>query len=136
MEAKTSNLMVLVIEDLQPLSHELEDLMRQNKFNSMAATSGGDALYKASEFFPDFVVMDVNNGDDIDGINAALHIHKFYDIPLIFLVTQNIKQKIKKVIDSKSVGYLTKPFKQQELIAMIKLAFYVHYIHYPNKKHR
>ena len=49
------------------------------------ATSGADAVEKAGALSPDLILMDIQLGEGIDGIEAAHRIREQVDIPVIYV---------------------------------------------------
>jgi two-component system sensor histidine kinase/response regulator len=90
------------------------------------AKTGEQAIQLAGELRPDLILMDTNLDGDIDGIAAAESIRAKYSLPVVFLTGKSNDEVIGKLNRSNSFGYITKPFTDQELRAVIQMALYRH----------
>ena len=68
--------------------------------------------------------MDINLGQDKDGIDIVRDIHAIKYIPIIYLTGLDDNQTILKAVKTNPVGYLIKPYNEQELKANIILGLY------------
>ena len=114
---------ILIIEDesiiaihiknsIEKLGHEAIDIV----------SSSDDALKLASKQEIDIVLCDINIDGCIDGIDTAKILHSTYNIPIIFLTAYKDIDTLKRASEIEFVGYIVKPFKNDELEAMINLA--------------
>ena len=91
-EAETSlgRLKVLVVEDESVIAWALQSLLEDLGHDVVDTVfSGEGAVASAAEFGPDLVVMDVNLGPGISGIDAAEHILLQQRATLIFVSAYN-----------------------------------------------
>nr|WP_315467510.1 EAL domain-containing protein [uncultured Undibacterium sp.] len=88
--------------------------------------TGAQAITLAGELRPDLILMDTHLEGDIDGITAAETIRSQYSLPVIFLTGKNCDDIIGQLNRYKSFAYLTKPFSDQELRAVIQMTLYRH----------
>jgi len=87
------------------------------------AFSGIEACKKIDEINPDLVLMDIKVKGEFDGIDAAEHIKKHFDVPIIFLTAYNSKDLIER---AKKVGYeyyVVKPYDEEDLHQKIENVF-------------
>jgi len=87
------------------------------------AFTGEEALEKALQSPPDFIITDIILEGDIDGIELASNA-KEHDIPVIFLTTPVPEDVIQKAMETEPCGYLVKPFENTELKFAIEMAAY------------
>jgi PAS domain S-box-containing protein len=89
------------------------------------ASSGDDAIKKASQFKPDIVLMDIVLKGEVNGISAASKI-KDLDIPVIFLTAHSEESTVEEAKITEPYGYLIKPYDPVGLKNSIELALYRH----------
>lgn len=114
---------VLVVEDNSEIA-EIVAILLEKEGHSITeiVDSGEDALVSAAADTPDIVITDINLEGDIDGIETATYMSHLFRIPVVFMtgvVDQNIIEKAKA---AEPYGYLSKPFKNNELLATVSLA--------------
>ncbi|WP_395007353.1 EAL domain-containing protein, partial [Undibacterium sp.] len=90
------------------------------------ARTGEQAIRLAGELRPDLILMDTHLDGEIDGITAAETIRARYSLPVIFLTGKNNDELIGQLNRYNSFAYITKPFSDQELRAVIQMALYRH----------
>ncbi|MEY2977194.1 MAG: hypothetical protein RLZZ435_1333, partial [Cyanobacteriota bacterium] len=77
---------ILIVEDEVLLAQSLAKQLKKLDYDVVDfVTSGEDAIAAAIEYDPDLIIMDIVIQGEIDGIEAASHIFKQYNIPSIFL---------------------------------------------------
>lgn len=127
--------LILLVEDNSTTAFIETALLEKNGFKVICANTGEAAV----EFVlrsPDInlVLMDINLGDGMDGIDAAKIILKTRDIPLIFLSSHTETEIIEKTEGITSYGYVVKNFVDALLIASIKMAFRLFDAHMKEKE--
>ena len=88
-----------------------------------------DVIYKPSSLFlkinatkPDILLMDIDLGDDVSGIDLVKEVNERYDIPVIYVTSfadSNTFQEAKKTYPA---AYIVKPYTESELQRAIELA--------------
>ena len=77
---------ILVVEDEAITGMDIQRRLKNLGYIvPVVVSSGEDAIKKVKENNPDLVLMDINLKGEMDGIEAALKIHSFSDIPVIYL---------------------------------------------------
>jgi len=71
----------------------------------------------------DLILMDIDLGEGMDGIQTAQNILKKYDIPIVFLSSHEEKDIVEKTEKISSYGYVVKSSTMTVLDATIKMAF-------------
>jgi len=114
------NYKILAVDDV-PMNLILISRMLKNKGHSVIlAESGKIAIEKCKTENPDFILMDINM-PVMDGIMTTHQIRKEgFNMPIIALSGDRSAAELKKSIQSGMNGYLTKPFKLDELISLIE----------------
>ncbi len=118
---------ILVVEDEAIVAKDLRN--RLQRFGYMVpavASSGQEAINKALEFRPDLVLMDIRLKGQMDGVEAAHEIHKYLDIPIIYLTAYADDNTLERAKITEPFGYLLKPFKERELQTNIEITLTKH----------
>lgn len=106
---------------------ELQDRLSRQGFSVCgSAHRGEEALERIPAARPDLVILDVNLGDGIDGIEASRQLREQIDIPVIFLTAYSDEGTMERAVSAEAACYLTKPFDERVLGANIKLAIHRH----------
>lgn len=84
-------------------------------------TKAEDAVHHALETKPDIILMDIQLRGKSSGIDAAHEIHKFIDIPLIFLTANEDDATFQKAKETHPFAFISKPFTKQNLERTIAL---------------
>ena len=88
------------------------------------AASGEETLRLAAEAHPDLVLMDILLKGDMDGIEAAEHLRRRFNLPVVFLTAYADPQTLGRAKVTEPFGYLLKPFEVRELHSIIEIALY------------
>ena len=75
---------------------------------------------------PDLLLVDINLGGQKDGIDLALHVREFHDLPLIFLTANSDPSTVNRAKVTKPDAYLVKPFNKEDLFTSIEIAISKH----------
>ena len=116
-----NNLNILIIEDESIVALELADTITNYGCNIVEYATNKEM---AKEFIKDesinLILMDINLGDRIDGID----LYKRFDIdtPVIYITAYKDEKNISKAIETNPIGYLIKPLNEDELKAILILA--------------
>lgn len=121
------DLKVMVVEDEFIIALDIKDVVRGFGYNVVAvATSGNDAVEKASKFKPELVLMDIMLKGKIDGVEAAEIIRQKLDIPIIFVSSFSDEESVVRASKVSDYGYLIKPFDNKQLKEVIEAALKKH----------
>lgn len=123
-----SNRKILIVEDEILLGLDLKKTIETRGYEVTAvAKNTKKALESIYEEEPSLIIMDINLKNSQDGIETAIEVKKFKDIPVIFLTAFTDEEIIKRAVQVNPMGYLTKPYKIEDLVSTIKLALYKAY---------
>lgn len=119
MEAKK----VLLVED-DFLNRRLsKKILSEEGFSVYEAKNATQAIQILNKENINLVILDINLGEDEqDGISIGKKIMNEYLIPFIYLTAYETSEIISKAIATKPYSYLTKPFKNTDLITSVKIA--------------
>ena len=114
---------VLVVEDEGVVALDITQELESAGYEVVAtATTGEDAVAKASELRPDVILMDINIHGAFDGITAAEKINTQNAIPIIFVTAHADETTLQRAKLTRPFGYVIKPFEPNELRANIEMA--------------
>lgn len=81
-----------------------------------------DALLTAASHKVDLVISDINIDGDVDGIECCSILQNMYNTSVIFITAHKDITTLEKASKIDFVGYIVKPFREDELETMIKFA--------------
>ncbi len=120
-----SEIRVLIVEDDPLIGIDIEQILNNLNFIvSGTAYSVEDALHQLKNNTPDVVLLDINLGDEKDGIDIAETINSIYQLPFIFLTSHADKQTLERAKKTKPAGYIIKPFDEKDLLVGLEIALY------------
>lgn len=115
---------ILIVEDDSISAMDIKKTVESFGYSvPYVASSGKEAIRKASEIEPDLILMDIILKREIDGIEAISKI-KELNMPFIYLTTHSEEHTIKRAKITEPSGYIIKPFDSKELKYAIELALY------------
>jgi DNA-binding NarL/FixJ family response regulator len=114
---------ILVVDD-SPTTSELIAIQLQNLGYGISAIadSGDSALKKAEQTNPDLVLMDINLGKGMNGIQAANLIMQKYNKPVIYVTSYSDDKTLEQVKQSMPYGFINKPIRDKDLRVNIEIA--------------
>lgn len=108
---------ILIVEDDMSIHKILEEILKQEKYETLNAYSGTEALMLLEKDNVDLVLLDLM----LPGLNGEEIIKKVNNIPIIVLSAKiSTDDKVNCLLNGAS-DYLTKPFDKKELLARIKV---------------
>ena len=108
-----------MVEDNLATASGLRFLLEHEGFETEVAIDATSALDRFSEHLYDLVQLDVNLPGE-DGFGVASKIRELaQDLPIIFLTARDDEESIIKGFDLNADDYVTKPFRNRELISRI-----------------
>ena len=112
---------VLVVDDVERNLQIVGELLTQQRYEVMLATSGESALERVKARKPDLILLDVMM-PGIDGIEVCRRLQAdptTADIPIIFVTAAHDSELAVKGLNEGGVDYVTKPFHAPELLARV-----------------
>lgn len=117
-----SNIKVLIVEDEELYSAEVEMLVYRLGFTKIHVTSNSEeALHMVNIMEPDLIIMDINIEGNLTGIEVAEKIRD-KEIPILFMTSMKDSGLYERAKKTPYVGYLIKPFDQLTMQASIEFA--------------
>ena len=114
---------ILVADDSAFMRKILENAIKKSGDHQITSVpDGGDAITKYKEISPDVVFLDITM-IKVSGIDALKEIRKMDSKAKIFMCTAVGQDAvIKEATDAGAMGYINKPFKEDQIIAAVKKA--------------
>ncbi len=114
---------ILVIEDEELISKNIERLLDLEGFDCVTACDGIEGIDKCNEQIPDLILCDIMM-PKLDGFNVLYELkrqHKTKDIPFIFLSAKSDRSSIRLGMEGGADDYIVKPFKTDNLLKSINI---------------
>ena len=114
---------VLVVEDEYIIAEDmLETLQELGYAVAGHASAYNEALKMLDTLDLDIALVDINLGEEKDGIDLGTVIREKYQLPFIFITSHADKTTVEKAKHLKPNGYLVKPFDKNDLYTGIEIA--------------
>ncbi|MCF6308377.1 MAG: response regulator transcription factor [Flavobacteriaceae bacterium] len=114
---------ILIVEDEPLIAEDVKDFLISFNFEvTTIAYNKAQALNSLRINKPDLVLLDINLGDNQDGIIIAEIINKDFQTPFLFLTSYASKTIIDQVKHTLPMGYVVKPFDKPTLFTAIEIA--------------
>jgi len=125
MEAVTTKAKkILIVEDETAIAMDLQDIIEMNGYDVVGVAHSYDkAIELLAAKSPDLAMLDIALKGPGSGLDVARVINEKYKLPFIFLTSFADQATIKEVVDLKPRGYLTKPFKENDIAPALAVAF-------------
>ena len=113
---------VLVVDDEAAILDTLRILLRNEGFEPHVAHGGRNALEQLSGLRPDIVLTDIRmpNVTGVEVLSAAREADP--DTPVILMTAQATLQSAMQAVNEGAFYYIQKPFRNDELIAIVRRA--------------
>ncbi|MDQ3110980.1 MAG: response regulator [Bacteroidota bacterium] len=116
---------ILIVEDKAVIAESLAATLEDAGYIVTAKiTSGEEALATIEKEMPDVILMDIELDGKMDGIQTAELLLASYKIPIIYLTNFDDKTTIDRAKSTCPAAYLLKPFKKNDLLIAIEIAFH------------
>lgn len=114
---------IMIVDDDLSMSLNLEEMLNDGGYSlTPSVHSGKEALRVARKQLPLLVLMDINLGSGMDGIDAAWQLLQELDIPVIFITGHDDPELIERAKVCRPLGYVLKPVSERQLLTDIELA--------------
>ncbi len=113
---------ILLVDDIPANLNVMVETLKNEGYNLSFATSGEIALSTVPKFQPDLILLDIMM-PGIDGFETCQRLKENKDtseIPIIFITAKADTEDIIKGFAFGGVDYITKPFKQEEVLARVR----------------
>ena len=113
---------VLIVDDETGILDSLNILLRNEGFAPRLAPGGKEGLEKISEMSPDIVLTDIRmpHVSGVEILAAAREADP--DVPVILMTAQATLQSAMQAVNAGAYYYIQKPFRNDELVAILRRA--------------
>jgi DNA-binding response OmpR family regulator len=118
-----NNFKVLIIEDEEMVAVSIEMcVLSLGYIVTDTVNSAKDAIISMQENQADIIISDIKIKGLVNGTQVCDELHLKYKTPIIFLSAYDNDDFLINAQKSDPIGYLIKPFREDELEALLKLA--------------
>jgi two-component system, cell cycle response regulator DivK len=113
---------ILVVEDNEKNMKLFRDVLSATGYQTLEATTGGEAVEMATEHAPDLVLMDIQM-PDIDGVEALRRLRadqRTASLRVLAVTAQAMQGDREHFLAAGFDGYLSKPVNVQELLGTVR----------------
>jgi len=111
---------VLVVDDDPDILRVVQLALELEGFEVGTAISAHEALaWIGSQGLPHLAVVDIKMAG-MSGLELCREVQKFADLPVIMLTAVDEEETVVGAIEELAEDYVTKPFKERELVARVK----------------
>lgn len=114
--------MIVIVDDVTENLQVLGSILDACGYDTAFALNGPEALTVIRELLPDLVLLDISM-PGMDGFEVCRRLKadpKTADIPVIFLTAFSEQEYITRGFEVGAVDYVSKPFRQGELLSRVK----------------
>lgn len=123
-----SKLNIYIVEDDPIIAITLESILQKNGYSVCGhADNVDEALTEIKSNKPDLVLVDIQLDGEKDGVDLAENLDML-NKPYLYLTSQTDPHTIKRVKQTRPLGYIVKPFTENGLRSNIEIAWnnYIH----------
>lgn len=118
---------IYLVEDDAIVAMGLRDTLEELGYAVCGhAQHASEALVEIPALLPDLVLMDVNLGPGLSGIDVAERIAEQVDVPVVFVTAYSDAELTDRAPRTGSYAYIVKPFHPNELRANVQMALLRH----------
>lgn len=113
---------ILSVDDSASMRQMVRMTLAGAGYDVVDAANGSEGLEKAQAGAFSMVVTDLNM-PVMDGLSFIRELRKLPDyrgVPIVFLTTESDEAKKQEAKAAGATGWITKPFKQEQLLAVVK----------------
>lgn len=119
---KPEHFLILVVDDLRHNLYLLMDILEKVGYATTFANSGAAAIERVKSVKPDLILLDLMM-PGMNGLEVGEHLKDELsqgETKVIFLTASDNEQDVIKAFEHGAIDYITKPYKQRELLARIQ----------------
>lgn len=118
-----SKLNIYIVEDDPIIAITIETALKKQGYNICGnADNADEALEEIKETNPDLVLLDIQLDGEKDGVDLAECLDRL-EKPYLYLTSQTDPHTIKRVKETRPLGYIVKPFTENGLRSNIEVAW-------------
>ena len=112
---------ILIIDDEPAIRKMLEIMLTSNGYSVRLAENAREGISLAASHMPGLILLDIGLPDK-SGHDVLRDLRTWYTKPIIILSVINQEEDVVSALDHGANDYLTKPFRNAELLARIRSA--------------
>ncbi len=117
----------MIVEDEIFVARDLQMNLEKMGFTvTSMVPSGEQAIQKIEEDRPDLVMMDIVLQGKMNGIETAEIINSKFHVPVVYLTAHGEKPVFDNAKKTNPFGYVTKPFRIEEIQKVVEVGLYRH----------
>jgi len=118
---------ILIVEDEPLVAYDIAFAVETLGYGVAGVIpSGEQALQFLESSIPSLILMDIQLGGGMDGIETMEKVRAMYNVPFIYLSNFSDDQTLSRAKRTEPYGYITKAFNKNDLHSMIEMALYRH----------
>jgi len=110
---------LLVIDDEVQILRLLRHSLETEGYEVHEAKTGLAGLGKVPSLQPDAIILDLSL-PDLDGLKVLARLRESSQVPVLILSVRDSEKDITSALDSGADDYLTKPFRERELLSRVR----------------
>lgn len=118
---------VLIVEDQWIIAKAMQTALENYGYNSSIVANGSEAISHICSEKTDIVLMDLNLNSGVSGIDTALEMKLYSDVPVIFITGYSDDETVMRAKTANPYGFIVKPVNYDDLRIMIEIAVYKHH---------
>ena len=116
-------LKLLIVDDEVLIAEDLKDNLLSIGIRLIEMAHDKEtAIELIKSFKPDIALLDVRMEKETDGLEIGEYLNANTKTPFIYITAHSDIEMIKRIVATRPVGYITKPFKKSDVFAAINLA--------------
>ncbi len=130
-----ANTKILIVEDDRIVAEDIKISLEKLGYSICGIQAYAERVSEnVKKDKPDLVLMDIMLKGEMNGTEAAGHIQKHFDIPVVYLTAHTDETVLNRAKSTEPYGYVIKPFEDRELKTAIEIALYKHKMELKLKK--
>ncbi len=114
---------ILLVEDDFLNRRLTKKVLSENNYHILEAKNAKEAFEILNREKVDLAILDINLGEDEqDGISLGQELEEKYAVPFIYLTAYDTADIVKKAVATTPHSFITKPFKNVDLLTTVELA--------------
>ena len=120
-ETTTTTPRVGIVEDEAMIAMLMSEILSREGYEiAYQVATPEEAVECTRTASPAIVLMDVNLGQEKDGIDAAMEIRAFSDVPIIFITAYSDETTLERAGPVRPEAILTKPIRRTQLLETLR----------------
>lgn len=113
---------VLIVEDESIIAWDLKKTLERMDGEVVGIAPSADAaVEKARSDDPDLILMDITLRGDRTGVDAAMAIRGFSDVPIVYLTGNSHLIDDPEIVATRSQGLVPKPPSEEQIRAILNM---------------